>query len=355
MCGSQTVNLIDLRSDTVTQPTAAMREAMANAVVGDDQYGEDPTVHELEALAAKMLGKEAAVYVASGTMGNLVALLAHCGRGDEIIMGDECHIFWYESGGAAALGGMPFNLLPNGPMGELNLERVQKAIRATRPGYPRTGVISIENTQNRCGGTVLPLDYLGELHELASSNGVPVHMDGARIFNAAAAIDTPAEEIARHADSIQFCLSKGLAAPVGSVVAGSAEFIERARAGRKIVGGAMRQSGVIAAAGLVALQTMVDRLPEDHHRARRLAEGLAEIDGVSIDLEAVQTNIVIFNVEPAYEQAAFVEAMKQAGVMISNYGTRGVRMVTHYQIDDAAIETALSAAREVLGAKLAAA
>jgi threonine aldolase len=349
------VSLIDLRSDTVTQPTAAMREAMANAVVGDDQYGEDPTVHELEALAAKMLGKEAAVYVASGTMGNLVSLLAHCGRGDEVIMGDECHIFWYESGGAAALGGMPFNLLPNGPMGELDLDRVQKAIRATRPGYPRTGVISIENTQNRCGGTVLPLDYLGELHELASSKGIPVHMDGARIFNAAAAIDTPAEEIARHADSVQFCLSKGLAAPVGSVVAGSAEFIERARAGRKIVGGAMRQSGVIAAAGLVALQTMVDRLPEDHRRARRLAEGLAEIDGIAIDLDAVQTNIVIFNVEPAYEQAAFVEAMKQAGVMISNYGTRGVRMVTHYQIDDAAVETALSAAREVLGAKLAAA
>lgn len=332
-----------------------MRQAMANAVVGDDQYGEDPTVRELEQLAARMLGKEDAVYVASGTMGNLVALLAHCGRGDEIIMGDECHIFWYESGGAAALGGMPFNLLPNGPMGELNIDRVKKSIRATRPGYPRTGVICIENTQNRCGGTVLPLDYLAELHEVASSNGVPVHMDGARIFNAAAAIDTPAEEIARHADTIQFCLSKGLAAPVGSIVAGSSEFIQRARGGRKIVGGAMRQAGVIAAAGLVALQSMVDRLPEDHRRARRLAEGLAEIDGITINLDAVQTNIVIFNVEPAYEQAAFVAAMKDAGVLISNYGTKGVRMVTHYQIDDAAIDTALNAAREVLGARLVAA
>ena len=332
-----------------------MREAMANAVVGDDQYGEDPTVRELELLAARMLGKEDAVYVASGTMGNLVALLAHCGRGDEVIMGDECHIFWYESGGAAALGGMPFNLLPNGRMGELDLERVRKAIRAMRPGYPRTGVICIENTQNRCGGTVLPLDYLAELHEVASANGVPVHMDGARIFNAAAATDTPADEIARHADSVQFCLSKGLAAPVGSIVAGSAEFIQGARAGRKIVGGAMRQAGVIAAAGLVALQTMVDRLPEDHRRARRLAEGLADIDGITIDLAAVQSNIVIFNVEPACEQAAFVAAMKDAGVLISNYGTRGVRMVTHYEIDDAAIETALSAAGEVLGTKLVAA
>ena len=349
------MSLIDLRSDTVTHPTSAMREAMANAVVGDDQYGEDPTVRELELLAARLLGKEDAVYVASGTMGNLVALLAHCGRGDEVIMGDECHIFWYESGGAAALGGMPFNLLPNGPMGELDIERVRKAIRATRPGYPRTGAICIENTQNRCGGTVLPLDYLAELHEVASANGIPVHMDGARIFNAAAAIDTPAEEIARHADTVQFCLSKGLAAPVGSIVAGSAEFIQGARAGRKIVGGAMRQAGVIAAAGLVALQTMVDRLPEDHRRARQLAEGLAGIDGITIDLASVQTNIVIFQVEPAYEQAAFVAAMKDAGVLISNYGTRGVRMVTHYEIDDAAIETALGTAREVLDAKLVAA
>lgn len=349
------MSLIDLRSDTVTHPTAAMREAMANAVVGDDQYGEDPTVRELELLAARMLGKEDAVYVVSGTMGNLAALLAHCGRGDEVIMGDECHIFWYESGGAAALGGMPFNLLPNGSKGELNLERVRKAIRTTRPGYPRTGVICIENTQNRCGGTVLPLDYLAELHQLADSNGIPVHMDGARIFNAAAAIDTPVDEIARHADSVQFCLTKGLAAPVGSVVVGTAEFIQRARAGRKIVGGAMRQAGVIAAAGLVALRTMVDRLPEDHRRARRLAEGLAEIDGITINLDAVESNIVIFNVEPVYEQAAFVAAMKDAGVLISNYGTRGVRMVTHYQIDDDAIETALGAAREVLGAKLVAA
>jgi threonine aldolase len=332
-----------------------MREAMANAIVGDDQYGEDTTVRELELLAAKMLGKEDAVYVASGTMGNLAALLAHCGRGDEVIMGDECHIFWYESGGAAALGGMPFNLIPNGANGEMDLDRIRKAIRATRPGYPRTGVICVENTQNRCGGTVLSLDYLADLHEIASANGVPVHMDGARIFNAAAAIDVPADEIARHADTVQFCLTKGLAAPVGSMIVGSSEFIQRARAGRKVLGGAMRQAGVIAAAGLVALQTMVDRLPEDHQRARRLAEGLAEIDGVTIDLDAVQSNIVIYNVEPHYEQAAFVAAMKDAGVLISNYGTRGVRMVTHYQIDDAAIETALGTVREVFGAKRAAA
>jgi len=347
--------VIDLRSDTVTRPTPEMRDAMANAIVGDDQYGEDPTVDELEALAARMLGKEEALYVASGTMGNLVALLTHCGRGDEVIMGDECHIFWYESGGAAALGGMPFNLLPNSRMGELDLDRVRSSVRVTRPGYPRTGAICVENTQNRCGGTVLPLDYLAELHEIGQESGVPVHMDGARIFNAAAAIDVPAEEIARHADTIQFCLSKGLAAPVGSMVVGSSEFIARARASRKIVGGAMRQAGVIAAAGVVALNAMVDRLAEDNERARRLAEGLAAIDGVSVDLDTVQSNIVIFQTSPAVEQAEFVTQMKEHGVLVSNYGTRGVRMVTHYEVDDAAIETALTAAASVMTGKLVAA
>jgi threonine aldolase len=345
--------VIDLRSDTVTRPTTAMRQAMAEAVVGDDQYGEDPTVRELEQLAARLLGKEDALFVASGTMGNLVALLTHCGRGDEVIMGDECHIFWYESGGAAALGGMPFNLLPNGANGGIDLDRVRAAIRITRPGYPRTGAICVENTQNRCGGTVLSLGYLQALAEIGRENGVPIHMDGARIFNAAAAIDTPVEEIARHADTIQFCLTKGLAAPVGSLVVGSSAFIQRARASRKIVGGAMRQAGVIAAAGIVALTTMVDRLPEDHRRARNLAEGLAAIDGITIDLQAVQSNIVIFKTEPAIEHAAFIDAMKQHGVLVSNYGTRGVRMVTHYEIDDTAIEQALTAAATILGHRFA--
>ena len=347
--------MIDLRSDTVTRPTDAMRQAMANAEVGDDQYGEDPTVTRLEQLAARMLGKEAAVFVASGTMGNLAALLAHCGRGDEIIMGDECHIFWYESGGAAALGGMPFSLVPNRASGELDLDIVRQRIRAKRPGYPPTGVICVENTQNRCGGTVVPVEHLAELREIADEHGIPVHMDGARIFNAAAGSDTPVERIASYADTVQFCLSKGLAAPVGSLVAGSDEFIQRARGARKILGGAMRQSGVIAAAGLVALESMVERLPEDHRRARRLAEALAEINGITIDLEAVQTNIVIFKTEPAVEQTAFVERMKSNGVLVSNYGARGVRMVTHYQVDDAAIDRAIEAARSVMAGQPAAA
>ncbi len=345
--------MIDLRSDTVTTPTQAMRDAMANAIVGDDQYGEDPTVHELEQLAARMLGKEAALYVASGTMGNLVALLTHCGRGDEIIMGDECHIFWYESGGAAALGGMPFSLVANTSTGELDLDQVRDRIRAKRPGYPPTGVICVENTQNRCGGTVLSFDYMAELRDLAYAHDIPVHMDGARIFNAAASADAPVDQVASYADTVQFCLSKGLAAPVGSIVAGSADFIERARGARKILGGAMRQSGVIAAAGLVALQSMVDRLPEDHRRARQLAEGLAQIEGISIDLDAVQTNIVIFKVEPAIDQVTFVAEMKERGILVSNYGTRGVRMVTHYQIDDEAVSSALEAAKSVMSGRLA--
>lgn len=345
--------MIDLRSDTVTRPTDAMRQAMANAEVGDDQYGEDPTVSRLEELAAQMLGKEAAVFVASGTMGNLAALLAHCGRGDEIIMGDECHIFWYESGGAAALGGMPFSLVPNDASGELDLEVVRQRIRVSRPGYPPTGVICVENTQNRCGGTIVSTAHLAELRQIADEHNVPVHMDGARIFNAAAGSDTPVEQIASYADTVQFCLSKGLAAPVGSIVAGDAGFIQRARGARKILGGAMRQSGVIAAAGIVALESMVERLPEDHRRARQLAVALAEIDEITIDLDAVQTNIVIFKTEPALGQALFVDRMKAAGVLVSNYGTRGVRMVTHYQIDDEAISHAIEAARSVMTGQLA--
>jgi threonine aldolase len=326
-----------------------MRAAMARAEVGDDQYGEDPTVSELESLAARMLGKEAALFVPSGTMGNLAALLTHCGRGDEVILGDESHIFWFESGGAAALGGMPFNLVANQPDGTLPLDRIELAVRPQpRLGYPRTGAIAIENTQNRCGGTVLDIAYLQELRTLAARYEVPIHMDGARIFNAAIASDTPAEAIAATADSVQFCLSKGLAAPVGSIIAGASSFIERARASRKILGGAMRQAGVIAAAGIVSLTSMIDRLDEDHRRARRLGEGLAALDGIRIDLDSVQTNIVIFDTQPRVAHAAFVAAMKARGILMSNYSPRGVRMVTHYQVDDDAIEAALNAVEDVM-------
>jgi threonine aldolase len=347
-----TTTPIDLRSDTVTRPTPAMRQAMAEAIVGDDQYGEDPTVNRLERLAAEMLGKEAAVYVPSGTMGNVASLMAWCGRGDEVILGDESHIYWFESGSPAALGGITQFVLPTERDGTIDLARIERAVRPARAGYPRTAVISIENTHNRRSGRVLPIAWLEGLREMADRAGVPVHMDGARIFNAAAALGVPVAEIARYADSVQFCLSKGLAAPVGSLVTGTAETVERVRRQRKLLGGAMRQSGVIAAAGLVALERMVDRLPEDHARAMRLAEGLHGIDGVAIDPEIVQTNILVFQVDSRLDQGEVVERLKANGLLVSNYGAVGLRMVTHNDIDDTAVDRALEIVASTVPAML---
>lgn len=334
--------MIDLRSDTVTRPTSRMREAMMESMVGDDQYGEDPTVNRLEAMAAALLGKEAAVYVPSGTMGNLSALLAHCGRGDEALVGDESHILWFESGGPSTLGGIPLFPLRTDRRGRLDPVDIANAIRPDRPGYPRTGVVCLENSHNRCGGAVLDLDYMREVKGIAHDRGVPVHLDGARIFNAAAYLGVPASTVAAEVDSVQFCLSKGLGAPVGSLVAGTGEFILNVRKQRKVLGGAMRQSGVIAAAGVVAFETMIDRLPEDHARASTLADGLATIDGIVIDREGVQTNIVVFKLAGQSDHTDFIADLKSRGLLVSNYGLRGVRMVTHYEIDDAAIERALA-------------
>jgi threonine aldolase len=343
--------MIELRSDTLTTPTPAMRQAMASAEVGDDQYGEDPTVLRLEALAAKMLGKEAAVFVASGTMGNLCSVLAHCGRGDEVILGDQCHIFRFESGGAATLGGLPFHVLPNLRDGGFDLDALAAAIRPARPGVPRTGLVCIENTHNRCGGVALSPARVGEIAAVAHRYGVPIHCDGARIFNAAAALGVDVRDLARPLDSIQFCLSKGLAAPVGSMIVGSADFIREARRYRKMVGGAMRQAGVIAAAGIVALTEMVDRLPEDHANARRLAEGLAVIPGIVIDLASVQSNIILLKIDDqTMSGPAFAERLRAEGVRVSNYDTRGMRMVTHYQVSRDDIEHVIAAAQRVMRA-----
>jgi threonine aldolase len=341
MSGELQAAAIDLRSDTVTRPTPAMRRAMADAIVGDDQYGEDPTVNRLETLAAERLGKEAAVYVPSGTMGNVASLMAWCGRGDEVILGDESHIYWFESGSPAALGGITQFVLPTEANGTIDVDRIARAVRPERPGYPRTGVVSIENTHNRRSGRVLPLAYLRALREVTTRFGVPIHMDGARIFNAATALGVPAAEIAQYADSVQFCLSKGLAAPVGSIVTGSADIVARVRRQRKMLGGAMRQSGVVAAAGVVALETMVDRLGDDHARASRLAQGLAQIDGVTIDPAIVETNILVFQIDGRLDQAEAVERLKTRGLLVSNYGAAGLRMVTHNDVDDVAIERAL--------------
>ena len=289
------MNVIDMRSDTVTLPTPEMRRAIAEAPLGDDVYGEDPTINRLEALAADLTGKEAALLVVSGTMGNLCAILAHCGRGEEAIVGDESHIYHYEAGGPSTLGGVAFHVVPTTPGGTLPLAALTDAIRDEEdPHEAITRLICIENTHNRCGGVVLPIEYMQSVRQLAWARGLAVHLDGARLFNAAVALGVDAREITRHVDSVQFCLSKGLSAPVGSILAGDARLIGRARRVRKLVGGGMRQAGIIAAAGIVALEQMVDRLAEDHANARTLAEGLATFAQIEIDLAAVQSDIVIF-------------------------------------------------------------
>ena len=341
--------MIDLRSDTVTLPSPAMREAMYHAELGDDVMGEDPTVNRLEAVAAELTGKEAALLVVSGTMGNLVSLLSHCRRGDEAILGDQSHIFNYEAGGASALGGIVFHTVPTGRFGELDVTALKEAIRpaATNLHYAPPGVICVESTHNRCGGTILQPEYLRVVREIADRADLPVHLDGSRIFNAAVALGCTVRDLTHYADSVQFCLSKGLAAPVGSLVCGNKECIARARRARKMVGGGMRQAGIIAAAGIVALAEMVDRLAEDHLTARLLAEGLAELPGMHIDLDTVQTNIVIFAPKKQRpEGPSFATVLAQEGVRIGDIGGDRFRAVTHYGISQADIHDALHIIRK---------
>ncbi|MDP6078404.1 MAG: GntG family PLP-dependent aldolase, partial [Acidimicrobiales bacterium] len=307
---------IDLRSDTVTHPTPEMRKAMAEAEVGDDVYGEDPTVNRLEEMAAQRMGKEAAAFVASGTMGNLVCGLTHCQRGDEMLLGSRSHILMYEVGSIAALGGVQVRTVPNDPRGMMDPNEVEAAMRPDNVHQPRTAMVCLENTHNRCSGAVLDSEDIGAIAEIAHRHGAVLHMDGARIFNASVALGVAASELARPADTISFCLSKGLCCPVGSVVCGSRETIGRVRRNRKLVGGGMRQAGVIAAAGIVALESMVDRLAEDHSNAKRLARGLAGMPGVTLDPDAIQTNIVIFEVTSGQAQE-LMAALKDRGVLTS--------------------------------------
>ena len=343
------MQIIDLRSDTITKPTPAMREAMARAEVGDDVLGEDPTVNRLEAMAAERLGKEAALFVASGTMGNLVCLLSHCGRGDEMIVGDRAHTFMYEQGGSAALGGIHPRPLPNQPDGTIALDDIEAAIRADNIHFPRTRLICLENTHNRCGGAVLTPEYMHAVGELARRHGLAVHLDGARIFNAAVALRVDVKALVADADSVTFCLSKGLGAPIGSLVCGTAEFIAKARRARKVVGGGWRQAGVIAAAGIVALTQMVDRLAEDHANARRLAEGLAALPGIVLDPARVQTNIVIFELHrDDMTPEMLVERLKERGVWLFAIGGRRLRAVTNYHVTAADVERALAVFADVL-------
>jgi threonine aldolase len=341
---------IDLRSDTVTLPTPAMRKAMYEAEVGDDVYGEDPTVNRLEALAASVMGKEAALFVPSGTMANLVSLLSHCRRGDEAIMGDMAHIYVFEGGGSAVVGGINPHTIPNQPDGTLDPRAVEAAVRdPSNVHFPRSRLICLENTHNRCSGAVITTAYMARIRELADRHGMAIHLDGARLFNAAVALGVTPRSLAREAESVSFCLSKGLAAPSGSLVCGSAEFISRAHRNRKMVGGGMRQIGVLAAAGIVALETMVERLAEDHDTARRLAEGLAGLPGILLDPERVQTNIVIFDLAASAPPAAeFVAGLRDRGIKLGTEGGRRFRAVTHYGISTQDIEMALKAIGQAL-------
>ena len=345
------MDFIDLRSDTVTAPTPAMREAMAKADVGDDVYGEDPTVNRLQKMAAEQMGKEAGLFVPSGTMGNLAAVLTHCGRGDEVIMGNLGHTFLFEGGGIAALGGVHPHTLPNRPDGTLELEDIRGAIRdADNPHYPTTRLVILENTHNRCGGVAITPEYTRKVGKLAREAGLKLHLDGARIFNAAAVLGVPAAELAAPVDTVTFCLSKGLCAPVGSVLCGSKEFIARVVRIRKQLGGGMRQVGVLAAAGIVALEQMTGRLAEDHLRAARLSEGLAAISGVEVEQKALSTNMVFVRLaEEVPADSTEVEArLKDRGILVGAVGPRRFRLVTHYWIDDAAVERTVEAFSKVI-------
>jgi threonine aldolase len=338
--------MIDLRSDTVTLPTPEMRRAMYEAEVGDDVYGEDPTVNRLQELAAEMLGKEDALLVTSGTMGNQVAVLAHCRPGTEVILEQDCHIFYYEAAAASAFAGVQMRPL-KGIRGALSAQQVEAAIREDDIHLPPTTLICLENTHNRAGGTVIPLETMKAVYEVAVRRGLPVHLDGARLFNAAVAQGVTAGEIAAYATTVQFCLSKGLGAPVGSMVSGPKEWINEARRWRKRMGGGMRQAGIIAAAGIVALRTMVDRLAEDHANARFLADRLAELPGLEFDPSAVETNIVIFK-PTALSAPALVDELKKHGVLAVIMEPDRVRFTTNKDITRADLETALNRVRQIL-------
>ena len=348
MKGNDDKYIIDLRSDTVTLPTEEMLEAIKNAKLGDDGYREDPTVNRLEEMAAKKMGKEAALLVPSGTMANLVSVMTNTKRGDSVILEAESHIYWHELGSISAIAGV-LPIPVRGEMGVMKPEDVEAAIRPPHLYQAETTLICIENTHNRAGGTVIKPSQIEAISKVAKEHGLRLYMDGARIFNAAVALKVDVREFTRHVDNLMFCLSKGLSCPVGSVVVGSEEFIERARKIRKILGGGMRQAGIIAAPGIIALEKMVDRLEEDHRNARLLAEGLVKIDGLHVDLRTVQTNMVMCDVDGLGIPAdIFVEKLRAHGVLVNNISKTRVRFVTHRGIEKEDIEKALSIIEEVV-------
>lgn len=339
---------MDFRSDTVTNPTEEMRRAMAEAVVGDDVYGEDPTVNKLEALAAEILGKEAALFVTSGTQGNQVAILTHCRPGDEVILEAESHIFLYEAGASSALAGVQTRPIA-GSRGAMDPRDVKRAIRGEDIHYPYSGLICLENTHNKSGGKIVPLENMKAIFDMAREKQVPVHLDGARLFNAAVAIGQPVKAFTQYVNTVQVCLSKGLSAPIGSVLAGSREFIREARKWRKRLGGGLRQVGVIAAPGIIALEQMVGRLAEDHAHARRLAEGLASISDLEVDVQGVETNIILCDIKgTGLTNDEFLDRLKQAEVLASPFDDGVIRFVTHREITAEMIQRALTSIMNAL-------
>ena len=338
--------IIDLRSDTVTRPSAGMRAAIAAAEVGDDLLGDDPTVKRLEQASAERIGKEAALFVPSGTMANLVSLLTHCGRGDEVIAGSESHIIHHEGMGSAALGGISVRSVHNDERGSIDPDEVRATIR--RDDWPPTVLVCLENTQNRRGGAAISLRETRQIATIAHEADALVHIDGARIFNAAAALETDAAALAEPADTVSFCFSKGLGAPVGSVLTGPSEFIRRARRIRRQVGGSMRQVGVIAAGALYALEHNVDRLAQDHANARRLATGLAAMPNITVDPSTIDSNLVFFDIDPAIEGAELRSAAADAGVLCSGTGPQRLRMVCHLDVSADDIEVAIERFGEVV-------
>jgi threonine aldolase len=340
--------LIDLRSDTVTLPSAEMREAIARAELGDDVYGEDPSVNRLEQMAAKLVGKQAAMIVPSGTMANLAALLTHCPRGTKALLGSQAHTYVYEAGGASAFGGVMMTPIRNGADGELDINELRAELeRPPDAHFAAPSLVALENTHNLCAGAAVELSHIAEVAELAHKHGIPVHLDGARIFNAALVLETTAERIAAGCDSVSFCLSKGLGCPVGSLLCGSEDFIARARRTRKALGGGMRQAGIFAAAGIFALNHMIERLAEDHENARVLADGLAHIDGVEVRPVARRTNMVVFEIQGGAAKAAlFADELKRNRVLVGARGPAAFRAVTHYGLLRADIERAIEASAD---------
>jgi len=344
---------IDLRSDTVTQPTEQMRKTMAQAELGDDVYGEDPTINRLQALAAEMLGKEEGLFVPSGTMGNLLAVLTYCGRGDEVIMGDCAHTFVYEGGGISALGGVHPHTVPNQKDGTLLIDDIRQAIRVVDDHFPPSRLLILENTQNKCGGMSITRDYMISAARIAHDAGLMVHLDGARLFNAAVDLGLPASQLVDMVNSVTVCLSKGLCAPVGSVLCGTEAFITQARRIRKQLGGGMRQAGVLAAAGIVALEEMVDRLDEDHQHARLLGEGLKSLEGVRLDKGSPNTNMVYVELDPSLNLTAekMQGRLREKGILVGITGPRHFRLVCHYWIRDHHIPLILRAFDEAMMSK----